>query len=74
MPDKNLAILKGNLSRNIKAARKAMKLSQEQLALDASIDRTYISQLERGVCNPSLEVLDKVARILKVKVTDLLED
>lgn len=74
MPDKNLAILKGNLSRNIKAARKAMKLSQEQLALDACIDRTYISQLERGVCNPSLEVLDKVARILKVKVTDLLED
>lgn len=49
-----------------------MKLSQEQLALDASIDRTYISQLERGVCNPSLEVLTKVACILKVKVTDLL--
>lgn len=72
MPDKQLASLLGNLSRNVKEARKAIGLSQEKLALDAGIDRTYISQIERGVCNPSLEVLVKVSVVLGVEVVELL--
>lgn len=72
MIDKKLAILKKNLSRNIKTARKAIKLSQEQLALEAGVDRTYVSQMERGISNPSLEVLTKVAKVLEMEVVDLL--
>ena len=72
MPDKQLASLLGNLSRNVKEARKAIGLSQEKLALDAGIDRTYVSQIERGVCNPSLEVLVKVSVVLGVEVVELL--
>lgn len=73
MSDKQLAILKGNLSRNVKAGRKAIGLSQEELAFEAGIDRTYVSQIERGVCkNPSLEVLVKVAKVFGVEVTELL--
>lgn len=72
MTQKQLAFLLGNLSRNVKAGRKAVGLSQEKLAEVAEIDRTYVSQIERAVCNPSLEVLVKVASALKAKVTDLL--
>lgn len=73
MSDKQLAILKGNLSRNVKAGRKAIRLSQEELAFEAGIDRTYVSQIERGVCkNPSLEVLVKVSEVLGKTVNELL--
>jgi len=47
-------------------------VSQEQLAFDAEIDRTYVSQIERSVINPSLLVLHKVAVALGVSVVDLL--
>lgn len=47
-------------------------LSQEDLADLAEIDRTYVSQIERAVGNPSLGVMVKVAVALNVHVTDLL--
>ena len=49
-------------------------MSQEQLAFDAEIDRTYVSQIERSVINPSLLVLHKVANALGVSVVELLND
>ena len=72
MTQKQLAFLLSNISRNVKAGRKAIGLSQEKLAFEAGIDRTYVSQIERGVCNPSLEVLVKVAAVLGIEVVDLL--
>ena len=48
-------------------------LSQEELADAASIDRTYVSQLERALVNPSLAVLVRVASALNVNVITLLE-
>lgn len=53
--------------------RKRLGISQEELAYRAEIDRTYISQMERGVCNPSLLVLSKVAAVLEVKLVDCFE-
>lgn len=53
--------------------RKRLRISQEELAYRAEIDRTYISQMERGVCNPSLLVLSKVAAVLEVKLVDCFE-
>jgi len=50
-----------------------MQLSQEQLALDADVDRTYVSQIERGIGNPSLLVLCKLGLVLNADVGDLLE-
>jgi transcriptional regulator with XRE-family HTH domain len=49
-------------------------LSQEAMALEAGIDRTYASQIERGVSNPSLRVICAVAKILGVEPVDLLSD
>jgi len=46
--------------------RKEAGLSQERLALDAELDRTYISLLERGLRQPSIKTLFAIAAILKV--------
>jgi transcriptional regulator with XRE-family HTH domain len=64
--------LQKHLARNVKYVRLAAGLSQEKLALEAEIDRTYISQIERGISNPSLLVLCKIANRLGVDVVELL--
>lgn len=63
-----------HLASNVKARRKQLGITQEILALDAGIDRTYISQIERGISNPSLLVLVKVSEILDVDVVELLAE
>lgn len=55
----------------MKALRLAHGLSQEELAFEAELDRTYISQIERGVSNPSVLVLLKISVILKVELSEL---
>jgi len=52
------------VARNIRRLRVARGLSQEALAVDAGIDRTYVSRLERGLENPSVAVLEKLAKAL----------
>ncbi len=71
--DRDFETLRAQLGNNVRCARLERKLSQEQLAFEAEIDRTYVSQIERGVINPSLFVLWKVANVLSVDVADLLE-
>lgn len=48
----------------MKALRLSAGLSQEALALAADVDRTYVSQLERGVANPSLIILHRISKVL----------
>lgn len=60
------------LAQNVRASRKEKGLSQEQLAFEAEIDRTYVSQIERSVINPSLLVLHKLAKALGVNTVELL--
>lgn len=57
---------------NVRHLRRGRKLSQEDLAFEAEIDRTYVSQIERGVINPSLLILWKIAKVLAVHVVTLL--
>lgn len=61
------------LAKNVKARRKVMGLSQEALALEAQVDRTYISQIEREISNPSLLILCSIADILGCQVKQLME-
>jgi transcriptional regulator with XRE-family HTH domain len=60
------------LAENVKAARKALDLSQEILAMETEIDRTYISGIERGKRNPSLTLIVKLAERLKTTPAALL--
>ncbi len=70
--DSRLIRLKRGLAQSVKLRRKELGLSQEELADMAEIDRTYASQIERGVANPSLEVLYRVARSLDIDLPVLL--
>lgn len=62
------------LAGNIKAARKRLNLSQEELAARAEIDRTYVSGIERQVRNPTITVVAKFAEALETTTADLLTD
>ena len=58
---------------NVRRLRKERGLTQEQLALDAAIDLTYLGGIERGRRNPSVVVLGRVAAVLGVTPSMLLE-
>ncbi len=60
------------VGRNVRQARKAAGMSQEALADTAGIDRTYVSGVERGVRNPTVTILDRLAKALGVTPADLL--
>lgn len=60
------------LGDNVKTLRLSHGLSQEELAFRAELDRTYISQIERGISNPSVLVLLKISLILGVELGELL--
>ena len=62
------------LGRNVRAARLARGLSQEQLAFEAEMKRSYLSDLERGTRNPSVRALGRLAKALGVEPADLLID
>jgi transcriptional regulator with XRE-family HTH domain len=57
---------------NVKRLREASGRSQEEFAFDAGMHRTYVSGIERGVRNPTVTVLEKLALALKVPLTALV--
>lgn len=62
------------LAEQIRSERSRVGLSQEQLALTAEVDRTYVSQLERGIANPSLQILYRIAGALNSDLVVKLKD
>ncbi len=47
-------------------------LSQEKLGFESNYHRTYISQLERGQKNPSLEAIFRLARVLGIRPSEMI--
>ena len=62
------------LGQAIRRLRKAKKLSQEKLALQADVDRAYIGQVERGDNNVAMLRLKQIADALEVTVASLMEE
>lgn len=58
---------------NLRRLRAARELNQEDFATDSGFDRGYISGVERGVRNPSILVLERIAQALGVDVSELLD-
>lgn len=58
---------------NVKKLREAKGWSQEEFAFEADIHRTYISDIERGARNPTIQILDKLAKSLNVEPARLLD-
>lgn len=62
------------VGQNVRKFREEHGISQEELAFDCGLHRTYISGVERGVRNPTVIVLEKIAKALKVASSRLLEE
>ncbi len=60
------------LGKVLKKYRTQKGLSQEQLALDADLDRTFISLLERGLRQPSLNTLLQISNALDTKASEIV--
>jgi len=58
----------------LRKKRKEAGLSQEKLALDAGLERTFISMMERGQRQPTLTTLLKIASVLECTAADLVTD
>ena len=67
-----LSDLKESLSTNIKARRKELGISQEKLALLCALDRSYMSEIERQLANPTIETLVRLGNALQRSPSDLL--
>jgi methanogenic corrinoid protein MtbC1/DNA-binding XRE family transcriptional regulator len=71
-PEENLQRALELLGRGLRSLRKQRKLSQNELASQSGVDRTYLSMLESGRQNPSLFVLAKIASVLNLSLPELL--
>lgn len=59
---------------NLRRIRVRRGLSQERLAFDAGVDRSYVGGLERREENPTVDVLDRLAKTLAVHVSEFLAE
>lgn len=71
---KNQSQLISVFAANLRKLREAKGYSQEELASRAGLDRTYVSGCERGVRNPSLISLEKLATALAIPAKDFLDE
>lgn len=62
------------VGRNLAEFRKEAGLSQESLADECGLHRTYVSGVERGIRNPTVMVLEKIAQALGIPAARLLEE
>jgi transcriptional regulator with XRE-family HTH domain len=58
---------------NVRIQRKLKGMSQEELALEAGMERSYVSDLERGTRNPTVRALGRLADALGIEPKVLLE-
>jgi len=58
----------------VKYIRKEAKISQEKLAEATQLHPTYISMIESGKTNPTLEIIVKLSKALNVEISDLLSN
>jgi transcriptional regulator with XRE-family HTH domain len=60
------------LGKNIKKARQKARLTQADVAEKAEIHVNYFARIERGEENPSIDIVEKIAKALKVKSSEIL--
>jgi len=55
---------------NLRKIRTNRGVSQEAFAVDAGVDRTYVSRVERGLENPTIGVVERFALALSVEIVE----
>lgn len=71
MEKENVDVIKKQFGQRVKTLRSQLGLSQEALADKCALDRTYISGIERGIRNPTLEIVIRLANGLNVTLPTL---
>ncbi len=66
--------IKHLLGANVRRLRESMGWSQDKLSEKSGLHRTYISGIERGIRNPTVIIVDQVARSLNVPVSALFKE
>jgi transcriptional regulator with XRE-family HTH domain len=59
---------------NLRRLRVIRELPQDALAADAEVDRSYVSRLERGLENPTISVLERLAEALNFHISELFRE
>ncbi|MBY5833987.1 helix-turn-helix domain-containing protein [Rhizobium ruizarguesonis] len=59
---------------NLRNIRVSQKVTQENLAVDAQVDRTVISDLERGKHNASIDLMDRLAIALLIDISEFFAE
>ena len=62
--------IKLKIGQRIRELRKELGISQEALAYKAGVDRTYVTDVENGRRNVSVEILERLIKALDISVTD----
>ena len=70
---KPLSLTHKRLGRRIRTLRKELGLTQEDLAFEVGVNRSYMGFIERGERNPSLAMLNKIAKALGVSLSVLFQ-
>lgn len=65
------AVLPKQLGKRIQKKRRELKITQEKLAEKVNISRAYMGFIEQGRNTPSLELLEKIAKALKIPLSEL---
>lgn len=60
-----------SLGKNVRQAREKKELTQEKLAEIAEIDPTYVSGIERGLRNPGIKNVARIAKALGISTSEL---
>lgn len=58
--------------KNIRNARKSLNLTQSEVAEKAGVNSNYYARIERGEVNPSMDMLEAILKVLKLKSSDVL--
>lgn len=65
--------IKEKIGQRIKQLRKEIAISQEALANEAEVDRTYVTDVENGRRNVSVEILERLIKALKVSIAEFFD-
>jgi transcriptional regulator with XRE-family HTH domain len=57
---------------NLRRLRHERELSQDDLAYEANVSRSYLSQIEKGVFYVSLKIIERLAKVLRAEPADFL--
>lgn len=65
--------IKSLFGKNVRRLREERNWSQDRFAEESGLHRTYISGIERGVRNPTIEIVSQIAKALKIPITELFK-